>query len=209
MLTKLIHVIGAGGHGKVVIDTLLALGIPFNQIVLRDLDENFKGCKILDKSVEIGYPDKASANQLFHLAIGNSKAREQLHNFLTNLNLVPHTITHPAAIISRFSSLSHGVFVAANAIIGPLAIIGKSTIINHGAVVDHDCMVGDYCHVAPNATLGGGVKLGNHVIIGAGANILPEISIDDYSVVGAGAVVTQNIPTATTYVGVPAKRIRG
>ena len=35
--------------------------------------------------------------------------------------------------------------------------VSESTIINHAAVVDHDCSIGSYCHIAPNATVGGGV----------------------------------------------------
>lgn len=209
MPTEVINVIGAGGHGKVVLDALSALNIAANTIVLRDAAEIYEGQSVLSWSVEIGYPDVKSAGQLFHLAVGNGQAREQVYLLLIKLRMIPFTIIHPKAIISRFSSLGHGVFVAANAVVGPLARIGKATIINHSAVVDHDCIVGDFCHVAPGVTLGGGVKLGNHVFIGAGANILPQISIGDFSVIGAGAVVTQNIPSATTFVGVPAKKIRG
>ena len=209
MPTKVIHVIGAGGHGKVVLDALFALNIDTNTVVLRDVAEEYLGQTVLNLPVEIGYPDVESAGQFFHLAIGNSQAREHVYFLLIKLQMIPFTIIHPKAIISRFSSLAQGVFVAASAVVGPLASIGNSTIINHGAVVDHDCIVGDFCHVAPGATLGGGVKLGHHVFIGAGANILPQISIGDFSVIGAGAVVTENVPTASTFVGIPAKKIRG
>jgi len=72
-------------------------------------------------------------------------------------------------------------------------------------VVDHECVVGEFSHVAPNATLGGQVKIGARVLIGAGANILPGMTIGDDCVVGAGAVVTRNL-TGGTYVGMPARR---
>ena len=44
--------------------------------------------------------------------------------------------------------------------------------------------------------------------IGAGAIILPDVTVGEYSIVGAGAVVTKNVPPYTVVVGVPAKPIK-
>ena len=60
----------------------------------------------------------------------------------------------------------------------------------------------------PSATLAGNVRLGERVLVGAGANILPGINIGDAAIIGAGAVVTADVPPGTTYVGVPARQIR-
>ena len=88
------------------------------------------------------------------------------------------TVMHPAAVVS------------------PLA-----------AVVDHDVQLGAFCHVAPNATLGGSVRVGQRVLVGASAVVLPGIVIADDVVVGAGAVVRAPLLSAGTYVGVPARKI--
>jgi len=48
------------------------------------------------------------------------------------------------------------------------------------------------------------------VLIGAGANVLPGISIADNSVIGAGAVVTRDVDAGEVLAGIPAKnRKRG
>jgi acetyltransferase-like isoleucine patch superfamily enzyme len=52
------------------------------------------------------------------------------------------------------------------------------------------------------------VNIGNSVWIGTGAIILPGVSIGDYSVVGAGAVVTKNIPPMQVFVGNPARFLK-
>jgi acetyltransferase-like isoleucine patch superfamily enzyme len=81
-------------------------------------------------------------------------------------------------------------------------------IVNHGAVVDHDVRVGDFSHIAPRAGLGGGVTVGKRVLIGTGACILPGLAICDDAVIGAGAVVHQDVVEAGVYAGVPARRTK-
>jgi Serine acetyltransferase len=46
------------------------------------------------------------------------------------------------------------------------------------------------------------------VILGAGATILPSVTIGEHSVVAAAAAVTQDVPPNTVVAGVPAKVIR-
>lgn len=52
------------------------------------------------------------------------------------------------------------------------------------------------------------VKIGNHVWIGSNATVLPGVTIGDWSVVAAGAVVTRDIPPMAVAGGVPAKIIK-
>ena len=58
------------------------------------------------------------------------------------------------------------------------------------------------CHIGGNAILGEGVS------IGTAATILNEVKIGKWSIVGAGAVVTRDLPEYVTAVGVPAKVIK-
>lgn len=52
------------------------------------------------------------------------------------------------------------------------------------------------------------VRIGRNVWIGAGAIVLPGVSIGDDALVGAGSVVTRDVPARATVVGNPA-RVRG
>lgn len=52
------------------------------------------------------------------------------------------------------------------------------------------------------------VRIGNNVWLGARVTVLPGVTIGDDTVVGAGAVVTRNIPANTIAVGNPARVIR-
>jgi maltose O-acetyltransferase len=49
------------------------------------------------------------------------------------------------------------------------------------------------------------VRIGKHAWIGGGAIILPGVTVGDDAVIGAGSVVTRNVPAAATVVGNPAR----
>jgi acetyltransferase-like isoleucine patch superfamily enzyme len=57
-------------------------------------------------------------------------------------------------------------------------------------------------------TYRGKVAIGDDAWIGTGAILLPGITIGSMSIVGAGAVVTENVPPRSVAVGVPAKVVR-
>ena len=105
---------------------------------------------------------------------------------------------------------------------------GKNVYANFGLTLVDDCdiYVGDGCMFAPNVIVATGthpvcpelrakvyqynlpVHIGNNVWIGAGAVILPGVTIGDNSVIGAGSVVTKDIPANVVAVGNPCKVIR-
>jgi acetyltransferase-like isoleucine patch superfamily enzyme len=51
------------------------------------------------------------------------------------------------------------------------------------------------------------ITIGNHVWVGQGARILKGVSIGDGAIVGAGSVVTKDVPAATVVAGSPARAI--
>jgi len=207
MPTERFFLVGAGGHGMVVLDALQSSGTKAEVCVVDELASQV-GKKILGVEVRRFDPTAEMAGHPFHVSIGRNDVRARIFNVLKTVGGVPSTIVHPAAMIARSAGIGGGTFVAARAVVAPAAVVGEGAIVNHGAVVDHECVVGEHCHIAPGATLAGNVRLGSLVFIGAGANILPGVAIGDGSTIGAGAVVTTDVPARTTYVGVPARQIR-
>lgn len=193
-------IFGAGGHAKVVLDTLQRLGLV---VRVFDGDPALAGSLLLGVAVELAAPDELPP--LGHLAIGSNHIRARLLDELEPSVEGWFSIVHPHASIAASAEVAAGVFVAAQAVVGPQSRIGTATLINHGAVVDHDCSIGRFCHIAPNATLGGAVVVGNGVLVGSGAVLLPGVQIGDNAVIGSGAVVTRSVPANTTVIGVPAR----
>jgi acetyltransferase-like isoleucine patch superfamily enzyme len=78
-----------------------------------------------------------------------------------------------------------------------------------GAQIHHDCRIGSFSTIAPGACLLGAVTVGEQVFVGANATVLPHRRIGSRAVVGAGAVVTKDVPDGATVTGVPARDHHG
>lgn len=99
--------------------------------------------------------------------------------------------------------------------IHPAARFGQGIMIDHatGIVVGETAVVGNNCSFLHAVTLGGSgketgdrhPKIGEGVLIGAGAKILGNIVVGDGSRVAAGSVVLSSVPAHVTVAGVPAK----
>ena len=99
--------------------------------------------------------------------------------------------------------------------IHPAAVIGKGLFVDHGTgvVIGETAVIGDDVSMLHEVTLGGTgkergdrhPKVGDGVLIGAGAKILGNIRIGQASIVGAGSVVLESVPPHSTAVGVPAR----
>lgn len=73
------------------------------------------------------------------------------------------------------------------------------------AVADYVIIGPSVCLLTVNPYQKAPIRLAKHAWLGAGALILPGVTIGHHAVVGAGAVVTKNVPPHTTVAGVPAK----
>jgi galactoside O-acetyltransferase len=82
--------------------------------------------------------------------------------------------------------------------IGEATQIGPCSLIT---TTDHDYHGALETHFKP-------VIIGKHVWIGANVTILPGVEIGDRAVIGAGSVVTKDIPPGAMAVGVPARVIK-
>ena len=99
--------------------------------------------------------------------------------------------------------------------IHPAARLGKGILIDHGTgvVIGETAVVGDDVSLLHEVTLGGTgkesgdrhPKVGDGVMIGAGAKILGNVRVGNGSKIAAGSVVLHEVPPHATVAGVPAK----
>ena len=136
-----------------------------------------------------------------------SPVRSAVYERFTAKGYLFEQVVHPSAVVATDVHLDSGVQIMAKAVVQPGTRIGIDTIINTAASVDHDCVLGSHVHVGPGAVLCGHVRVGNGTQIGAAATIIQGKSIGTGSIVGAGAVVLENVPSRVMAVGVPARVI--
>lgn len=113
--------------------------------------------------------------------------------------------------------LRGGVKIIFSADIPPQVQIGEGTVFPHdalGNVFHPEVKIGKNCKILHGVTMGGraGHKglpvIGDNVLIGVHAQILGNVKIGNNSVVGAGAIVTHDVPDNVVVVGNPAKILK-
>ena len=205
-----ILIIGAGGHGQVVADILLAnlksgraadrpIGFLDDDPTLRA--KSFLGIPVL------GLVDRLAsiAHDAVILAIGNNRIRQTIFQRLLNNGENFANAVHPSAIIGTGVGLETGIVICAGVVINTGTKVGQNVILNTGCTVDHHNIIENHAHIAPGVHLGGDVTIGKGTLVGIGATVMPQRQVGCWSKVGAGAVVTRNVPAETTVVGIPAE----
>lgn len=201
-------IVGAGGHGRVVLDILLSAR---HYRVIGFLDSN----PALHGRHMDGFPVLGDLSALPDLrsqglggavvAIGDNGARRSFAERIEQAGVELINTIHPTAYLARNVRLGRNVVIAAGAVVSAHCQIGDSVILNTGCIVDHESMIGTAVHVCPGAKLAGRVTVEAGAFIGIGSTILQCLRIGCEAVIGGGAVVINDVEPMTTVVGVPAR----
>lgn len=206
MSGRRLAVIGAGGHGKVVLEAAAAA---WSEIVMCDDAPGKAGQTVLGLPIMprawLNEQPRGSITAI--VAVGDNRKREEIQDWVLGTGLEIVTVIHPSAIVSSSARIDPGVFIAAGAVVCAEAHLGRGAIINTRASVDHGTVIGPFAHVGPGVSICGDVSIGARCLIGTGACIVPSIEVGADSVIGAGAAVTVSIPRQMRVGGVPARRI--
>lgn len=208
---KDIVIIGTGGFGREVawlIEDINKVNKEWNIVGFVDDNEDFQG-----KDVN-GYPILGNVDWLKEQelnvvsAIGNPIAKKNIIKRIENSNNIYPVLIHPSVIYSDRVSFGEGTIVCAGSIITVNIEIGAHVIINLDCTIGHDAILGDYTTVLPSVNLSGCVTTGECVNVGTGSALIQGVTIGKNTIIGAGAVVIQDLPSNCTAVGTPAKPIK-
>lgn len=122
----------------------------------------------------------------------------------------------PGAYIRDQVTIEDNVVIMMGAIINIGANIGAETMIDMGVVLGGRAKIGKRCHIGAGAVIAGVIEppsaspviIEDDVVIGANAVVIEGVRVGKGAVVGAGSIVTKDVPAGAVVVGNPARMVK-
>ena len=207
VVKPLVFVLGAGGHAKMVIETLVSMDRYelYGCLDTAPTSEKLLGFPIFPENPQtLATLLDAKAHAL--VALGDNKLRQRGTLKLQELGFSFATAIAQSAYVSPSAIVGSGTVIMPKAVVGASAKIGQGVVLNTASSVDHDVDIGDFVHVAPGCHLAGNVRVEQGAMLGIGTCVIPERHIGAWAILGANSTVVRDVPAGTTYIGTPARQ---
>ena len=209
---KNIVIIGAGGVGRevsLIIQQINELEQTWNLLGFIDDNTDNWGKVINGYSVICGIDslEFLSNDTYIVIAIANYEVKKKIVNKVNN-KFKFATIVHPKVWIHDYMTVGQGTIIYEGAILTANIEIGNHVIISPKCGVGHDSIIKDYVSLLWNVNVSGNDLIEEGVMMGSGSTVIQGKKIGKGSIIGAGAVVVNDIESFSTAVGVPAKVIK-
>jgi sugar O-acyltransferase (sialic acid O-acetyltransferase NeuD family) len=204
-----IFIVGAGAHGRVVLD-ILRDRADGQSVQFADDNESLWGRSVNGAPVvSLREALSRKAGEVgFVVSVGKPRLRLELCRRVLDEGHTLVNAIHPKAVVEASATMGLGNMISPQAVVNSNARLGNAVVVNTSVVVEHDCVVEDGVSISPVACLGGRVTVGQGAFIAIGARIMARVHIGAGSIVGAHSLVLKDVPDDTLVFGSPA-RIQG
>ncbi len=184
----------------------------FEVVGFLDNDENkignfFQGYKVLGKMKNASHLVNLDDVRFLNLITRDCKTRLITTFEIVNLGGKFTNLIHPNVNLEKVE-VGNGVYIQENAVLQAESEIGNNCAINTCSIVSHETKLGHSVFLAPGCHLAGCITVEEGVFFGIGSTVMPRLKIGKWSVIGAGSVVTKDVPPYSIVAGNPAKIIR-
>lgn len=207
---KSLLVIGAGGLGREVVSHFVKNDSDLHWEFIGFVDDRMQ-----NRTIE-GWPIIGVIEDIYEMspsptvaiAIADPRTRKRLFLDMKRNNISIATLIHPSATISPDVEIEEGSIVCTGSIIMTNVRLGKACIVNPGSFIGHDTILHDWVSLMPRVSVAGEVIVGEGSYLGINSSIINRTEVGEWCVIGAGAIVTKEIPPHSMAVGVPARIIK-
>lgn len=204
-------IVGAGGFGREVWAWARAVAPAegrWETIAFLDRNPDALGGKLPGADV-VGDPEQylPCRDDVFVCAVGDPWTKLKLCRLLEVRGGRFVTLCHPSVIVGPGCLIGKGCILCPGVVLTTNVRVGDFVTVNLNATIGHDATIGDGCTLSAQVDVTGFVSLGEGVLVGSHATLLPSVNVGNYAVVGAGSVVSRNVPPQTTVFGLPARKI--
>jgi sugar O-acyltransferase (sialic acid O-acetyltransferase NeuD family) len=141
------------------------------------------------------------------MVTGTTENRKKSYEAIANAGGMFTSLIHPSVNL-KMVKCNPGCYIQESVVVQAEVEIGTNVSIHIGSMIGHETKIGDHVFVAHAVSVSGCCEIGEGALIGTNATILPRLKIGKWSTVGAGAVVTKDVPDYATVIGNPAREMK-
>jgi sugar O-acyltransferase (sialic acid O-acetyltransferase NeuD family) len=140
------------------------------------------------------------------MVTGTTQNRKKSYDAIANAGGMFTSLIHPSVNLEMVSYKT-GCYIQESVVLQAEVKLGINVSIHIGSMIGHETIIGDHVFIAHAVSISGCCEIGEGALIGTNATILPRLKIGRWATIGAGAVVTKDVPDGAVVIGNPAKQI--
>lgn len=137
-----------------------------------------------------------------------NRTREAVFKRLKSIGYEIETYIHPHARVYTDHPVGEGSVILPGAVVEPRVRVGANTMLWSNVTLAHDSRVDNHCWVATGAVVSGQAKIRRNTFLGIGCTVVNAVTVEEFNVVGAAAMVSSDTVPYSVYLARSAERIR-